>query len=98
MALGSSAFCDLFTQEEWAGFEYANDLSFWYSDAFGSPVAASQGIGMVQELVARLTNTRITTHNSTTNSTIDDDPIQMPLTQPMYVDATHDVVLANCES
>ncbi|KIJ40365.1 hypothetical protein M422DRAFT_173669, partial [Sphaerobolus stellatus SS14] len=62
---------------------------------FGSPVAAAQGIGYVQELVARLTHSRISISNSTTNSTIDNNPIQMPLDQPIYVDATHDVVIAN---
>ena len=97
VALGYSAFCDLFTEEEWLGFEYANDLLFWYSDGFGSPVAAAQGMGYVQELLARLMHTPIFVHNTTTNSTIDNNPITMPLNQPIYVDATHDVVIANCE-
>jgi len=38
VALGFSAFCDIFTEEEWKGFEYALDLGFWYSNSFGSPV------------------------------------------------------------
>ena len=29
VALGYSAFCGLFTEEEWEGFEYALDLYFW---------------------------------------------------------------------
>ena len=37
------------------------DLFFWYSSGFGSPVARAQGIGYVQELVARLTKTPIET-------------------------------------
>lgn len=97
VALGYSAFCDLFTQEEWYGFEYANDLLFWYTEGFGSPVAAAQGMGFVQELVARLTHAPIHIYNTTTNSTIDNNPITMPLDQPIYVDATHDFVMSYCE-
>lgn len=29
VALGYSKFCELFTEEEWEGFEYAMDLWFW---------------------------------------------------------------------
>lgn len=31
VALGGSEFCDLFTEEEWKGFEYQNDLAFFVS-------------------------------------------------------------------
>jgi len=37
------------------------DLQFWYGSGFGSPVGRAQGIGYVQELVARLTKTPIQT-------------------------------------
>lgn len=37
------------------------DLTFWYGSAFGSPLARAQGIGYIQELVARLTQTPIET-------------------------------------
>ena len=37
------------------------DLGFWYGGGFGSPLARAQGIGYVQELVARLTKTPIET-------------------------------------
>lgn len=37
------------------------DLYFWYKSGFGSPVARAQGIGYIQELVARLTQTPIAT-------------------------------------
>lgn len=71
------------------------DLFFWYDSAFGSPVARVQGIGYVQELVARLTHTPIAVHNSSTNATLDDDPATFPLGQSLYVDATHEVVRAH---
>ena len=54
-------------------------------------------MGFVQELVARLTHAPIHIYNTTTNSTIDNNPITMPLDQPIYVDATHDFVMSYCE-
>ncbi|KAJ7247042.1 histidine phosphatase superfamily [Mycena rebaudengoi] len=95
VALGYSKFCELFTEEEWDGFEYSFDLYFWYNSGFGFPLARSQGIGYVQELVARLTHTPISTHNSSTNATLDDNPITFPFGQSLYVDATHEVVVLN---
>ena len=68
-----------------------------YGSAFGSPLARVQGIGYVQELVARLTHTPIETHNSSTNATLNDNPITFPLGQSLYVDATHEVVILNSE-
>lgn len=52
----------------------------------------------MQELVARLTHTPIATHNSSTNATLDDNPITFPLGQSLYVDATHEVVVLNSRS
>ncbi|EKM51374.1 uncharacterized protein PHACADRAFT_129290 [Phanerochaete carnosa HHB-10118-sp] len=95
VAIGYSKFCELFTEDEWVGFDYAMDLYFWYDSAFGSPVSRIQGIGYVQELVARLTHTPIATHNSSTNATLDDSPATFPLGQSLYVDATHEVVVLN---
>ncbi|KAG6909600.1 hypothetical protein DXG01_016639 [Tephrocybe rancida] len=89
VAIGYSKFCELFTEEEWEGFNYA------YGSAFGSPVARVQGYGWIKELVARLTHTPITEHNSSTNSTLDNDPTTFPLNQSLYVDATHEVVVLN---
>jgi len=64
-----------------------------YESAFGSPLSRALGIGYVQELVARLTKTRIERHNSSTNSTLDDNPVTFPLDHSLYVDATHEVVV-----
>jgi len=66
---------------------------FWYDSAFGSPLSRAHGIGYVQELVARLTHIPIETHNSTTNATLNDNPVTFPLGQSLYVDATHEVVV-----
>ncbi|KAH9926852.1 phosphoglycerate mutase-like protein [Amylocystis lapponica] len=95
VALGYSAFCDLFTEEEWKGYEYANDLDFWYSVGPGNPAAAAQGVGYVQELVARLTQTPPPLFSSTINGTLDGSNVTFPLDQPIYVDATHDTVIAS---
>ena len=58
-------------------------------------MARVQGIGYVQELVARLTHTPISIHNSSTNATLDDNSATFPLGQSLYVDATHEVVVLN---
>ncbi|KAF9220158.1 phosphoglycerate mutase-like protein [Gyrodon lividus] len=94
VALGFSKFCELFTEKEWEGFDYAYDINFWYGVSFGSPLASAQGIGYVQELVSRLTETPIETHNSSTNATLH-NPITFPLGHSLYVDATHEVVVMN---
>jgi len=93
VALGYSAFCPLFTMEEWEAFDYSLDLNFWYNSAFGSPLARALGMGWVKELLARLSGNPISVHDSSTNSTLDDDPRTFPLNQSLYVDATHEVVV-----
>ncbi|KAF8839264.1 phosphoglycerate mutase-like protein [Paxillus ammoniavirescens] len=95
VALGYSKFCELFTEDEWEGFNYALDLSFWYDSSFGSPVARVQGLGYLQELISRLTHTPVATHNSSTNATLHADDRTWPVTDVMYVDATHEVVVLN---
>jgi hypothetical protein len=42
VALGYSAFCDLFTEEEWLSYDYKFDLSFWYSNGPGGVTVAAQ--------------------------------------------------------
>ncbi|KAH9898095.1 phosphoglycerate mutase-like protein [Cubamyces lactineus] len=94
VALGYSAFCELFTEEEWKGYEYAFDLELWYSFGPGNPASAAQGIGYVQELVARLTQTPLTEFSTSLNGTLDGSNVTFPLNQPIFVDATHDTVIS----
>ncbi|KAG1727933.1 histidine phosphatase superfamily [Suillus paluster] len=94
VALGYSKFCELFTEKEWEGFDYSYDLNLWYGVAWGSPVARGEGIGYVQELVSRLTQTPIETHNSSTNATLH-NAVTFPFGHSLYVDATHEVVVLN---
>ncbi|KAH7889210.1 histidine phosphatase superfamily [Phlebopus sp. FC_14] len=91
VALGFSKFCELFTEKEWEGFDYA---AARYGVAFGSPLARAQGIGYVQELVSRLTETPIGTHNSSTNATLHNS-VTFPFGHSLYVDASHEVVVMN---
>ncbi|TFY81484.1 hypothetical protein EWM64_g2529 [Hericium alpestre] len=93
-ALGSSVFCGLFTEEEWKHYEYFNGDQFLLQGP-GNPTSAARGIGWVQELVSRLTQTRITEFNTAVNETIVSSPVFFPLNQPIYVDATHDNSMAN---
>ncbi|KDR85316.1 hypothetical protein GALMADRAFT_218408 [Galerina marginata CBS 339.88] len=94
VALGFSEFCDLFTEDEWKSYEYFIDLQFWYGSGPGNPASSAQGIGYVQELVSRLTQTRITTFDSAVNASIVTNPVLFPLDQPMFVDVSHDTVLS----
>ena len=77
---------------------FSLDLAFWYDSAFGAPLSRALGIGYVQELVARLTHTPIESHNSSTNATLNDNPVTFPLGQSLYVDATHEVVVLHGRS
>ncbi|EEB97798.1 hypothetical protein MPER_02809, partial [Moniliophthora perniciosa FA553] len=97
VAIGYSKFCELFTEDEWEGFNYALDLVFWYNSAFGSPVARVQGAGWVQEMVHRLENRPVTeeTNKFSMNFTLDGDTRTFPVDQSLYVDATHEVVMLN---
>lgn len=91
--LGYSDFCKLFTQDEWAGYEYTTDLQYYYDYGFGQPTGRAQGIGYLQELIARLTNQYITTSNSSVNSTLTDNAQTFPLGQKFYSDFTHDDII-----
>ncbi|KAF9517079.1 hypothetical protein BS47DRAFT_1340107 [Hydnum rufescens UP504] len=95
VALGYSAFCPLFTKQEWHGFQYGFDLSFWYGSGFGSPVAAAQGAGYANELLHRLKRLLPVENPFSVNQTLDGNEITFPLDQSIYVDATHEVVLVN---
>ena len=48
-----------------------------------------QGVGYVNELIARLTHTPVK-DNTQTNHTLDSDPATFPLDRPIYADFSHD--------
>ncbi|GAA5895207.1 hypothetical protein JCM6882_006615 [Rhodosporidiobolus microsporus] len=76
-ALGSSEFCTLFTEEDFQVFEQAFDISFSGNNGAQSPVAAAQGLGYLEELVARLEHKVVTEFDSTTNSTLDGNEVSI---------------------
>ncbi|BGP43558.1 hypothetical protein JCM10449v2_007599 [Rhodotorula kratochvilovae] len=93
VALGGSAFCPLFTEDEWRGFEYAHDIEFYDIFAFGQPAQAAVGKGWVQEWLARTLKQPLSEFNTTTNGTLHTSEY-FPLDQRFYVDATHDVIVS----
>jgi hypothetical protein len=90
VAYGYSVFCDLFTYEEWLGFEYTIDLAFSGTNAFQSPVGRATGIGYQQEVMARLRNHTLGYSGSQINITLDSSTETFPLNQSIYFDFSHD--------
>ncbi|TQS36435.1 hypothetical protein Golomagni_03117 [Golovinomyces magnicellulatus] len=90
VAYGYSSFCQLFTFEEWKGFEYSIDLFFAGSSSFQSPTARAVGIGYVQESIARLQNHTLGYSGSQINVTLDNNTETFPLNQSLYFDFSHD--------
>jgi len=85
-----SAFCHLFNDEDWLDYDYYQTLGKYYGYANGNPLGATQGIGYVNELIARMTNTPVNDHTNT-NSTLDDSEKTFPIGQTsLYADFSHD--------
>ncbi|KAM0280925.1 hypothetical protein ACHAQH_003814 [Verticillium albo-atrum] len=84
-----SAFCGLFTRDEWASYDYYQTVAKYYGFNAGNPMAATQGVGWVNELVARLTDSAVE-DGTTTNRTLDGDGATFPLGRGMYADFSHD--------
>ncbi|KAK4943678.1 hypothetical protein LTR10_016775 [Elasticomyces elasticus] len=93
--LGRSDFCTLFTEEEWSGFENTLDMEYYYDYSYGNPTGRAQGIGYLQELLARLQNEYITSSNSSVNSSLTNNSASFPLNQPFYADITHDDIIVS---
>ncbi|EXJ60560.1 hypothetical protein A1O7_04713 [Cladophialophora yegresii CBS 114405] len=91
--IGRSDFCTLFTEDEWAGFENALDIEYYYDYSFGNPTARAQGIGYVQELLARLQNQYITSSTTSVNSSLTNNSRTFPLGQKLYADFSHDDII-----
>ncbi|KAL9097077.1 MAG: hypothetical protein Q9163_006392 [Psora crenata] len=94
VAYGYSDWCDLFTYEEWLGFEYSIDLSFAGNNYFQSPTGRAVGIGYVEELLARLNSHLLTTATAQDNITLDNNTVTFPLNQTLYFDFSHDTNIA----
>ncbi|KAF1844098.1 acid phosphatase [Cucurbitaria berberidis CBS 394.84] len=84
-----SDFCLLFTEKEWHRYDYLQTLGKFYGYGMGNPLGATQGVGYVNELLARLTEKPVDDH-TTTNQTLDSDPATFPLDRKVYADFSHD--------
>lgn len=85
-----SAFCDLFTGSEWAEYDYLQSLGKYYGFGGGNPLGPAQGIGFVNELIARLTNTLVQDETSTNHTLDGAGASTFPLNRTLYGDFTHD--------
>jgi hypothetical protein len=84
-----SPFCALFTPDEWHSYDYYQSLGKWYGFAHGNPLGPTQGVGFVNELLARLTRSPVRDGTST-NATLDADEKTFPLDRAVYADFSHD--------
>ncbi|KAF2716448.1 acid phosphatase [Polychaeton citri CBS 116435] len=84
-----SPFCNLFSEEEWHQYSYYETLDKWYGHGFGNPLGPTQGVGFVNELIARLTSKPVN-DETTTNHTLDSNPVTFPLHKRLYADFSHD--------
>ncbi|KAF3766028.1 phosphoglycerate mutase-like protein [Cryphonectria parasitica EP155] len=91
--IGDSQFCGFFALDEWAGFELTLDTEYYYDYSWGNPTGRAQGIGYLQELLARLQKQYIDVSSTSVNSTLTDNPTTFPLDQAFYADFSHDDII-----
>jgi hypothetical protein len=84
-----SKFCHLFTTQEWHAYDYYQTLGKYYGWSVGNPLGATQGVGYVNELLARLTK-KLVEDSTNTNTTLNSDPKTFPLDRKVYADFSHD--------
>lgn len=89
-----SPFCQLFTDNEWHSYDYYQSLGKFYGYNAGNPLGATQGVGYVNELLARLTESPVVDHTNT-NTTLDANPATFPLHNKVYADFSHDNDMSN---
>lgn len=70
-------------------------MEYFYDYSFGNPTGRAQGIGYLQELLARLQNEYIFSSNSSVNSTLTNNAQDFPLGRPFYADFTHDDIIVS---
>ncbi|KAL8998704.1 MAG: hypothetical protein Q9169_002259 [Polycauliona sp. 2 TL-2023] len=84
-----SPFCHLFSSDEWKHYNYYQSLGKYYGYGAGNPLGPTQGVGYVNELIARLSGTAVNDHTAS-NKTLDDSNATFPLDKALYVDVSHD--------
>ncbi|KAJ7686909.1 histidine phosphatase superfamily [Mycena rosella] len=88
-----SPFCALFSADDFAAFEYSMDLDKYYGTGYGAHLGRVQGVGYINELLARLTHTPVN-DSTQTNRTLDASPATFPLDRALYADFSHDNQIA----
>lgn len=75
---GSSPFCslDVLSANEWLGWEYTNDIQYFYNTGFGNPITGAIGFPWVNATF----DTLMGTQNNVSNATNDQD---------LYISFTH---------
>ncbi|KAJ6485453.1 acid phosphatase [Mycena vitilis] len=84
-----SPFCALFSDAEYAAFEYSMDLDKYYGTGYGALLGRVQGVGYINELLARLMDTPVN-DTTQTNTTLTSNPVTFPLNRTFYADFSHD--------
>ena len=86
-----SNFCKLFTESEWKAYDYLQTIGKYYGYGDGNPLGPTQGVGFVNELIARLSNSAVQ-DSTTSNSTLDSDPTTFPIgvDHALFADFSHD--------
>lgn len=84
-------FCALFTEAEWHQYSYFQSLGKFYGYGPGHPLGPTQGVGFVNELIARLTGIAVRDHTSV-NMTLDGHwpYTTFPRGRALYADFSHD--------
>jgi hypothetical protein len=81
--------CSLFNHEQWKLYNHYQSLGKWYGYGNGNPLGPTQGVGFVNELIARITMHSVQDHTSV-NHTLDSSLITFPLDRALYADFSHD--------
>jgi len=89
VTMSRSPFCALFNMKEFIEYEYHADLDKFYSNGYGGKLGRVQGVGYVNELIARLSGQPVR-DNTQTNRTLDASPETFPLDRVLYADFSHD--------
>lgn len=92
-----SDFCHLFSVDEWRSYDYYQTLGKYYGYSNGNPLGPTQGVGFVNELIARLMRQPVDDRTST-NSTLTGSPATFPLDRALYADFSHDNTMVSIYS
>ena len=85
-----SEFCNLFRPDEWKSYNYYQSLGKYYGFGQGNDLGPIQGVGFVNELIARLKGQQIVNDTTSVDHKLDDNPTTFPVDRKIYADFTHE--------